>query len=495
MTKKKIVVVGAGPGGLTAAMLLAHKGYDVEIFEKQDYVGGRNGAMKIDGFTFDLGPTFLMMLFILEEMFEMSGRKLEDYLELKSIEPMYRLVYGDGKEFFPSRDKEYMKKQIEEMFPGNFKGYEKFMAYEKEKFARLVPCLQIPYSSPLHFLRTKIFKALPYLDAHVSLFKHLGKFFDHDDLKTAFTFQAKYLGMSPWNCPGIFSIIPYIEHSGGIYHPIGGLNQISHAMAKIIGEDGGRIHLNTGVKEILIEKGKATGVKLENGDTVKGDYVVINADFGHAMNQLVKKDRLKRWTPEKLEKKLFSCSTFMLYLGVDKIYDIPHHSIVFATDYRKNVHEIADLYELSREPSFYVQNAGVTDPTLAPEGQSTIYVLVPAPNNRSDIDWNTEQQSYREKIIDLMETRAGLIDLRKHIVTERIINPLNWEKNAFVYKGATFNLGHSIPQMLYFRPHNEFEEFKNCYIVGGGTHPGSGLPTIYESGRIAADLIEARDNC
>lgn len=305
MAKKKVIIIGAGPGGLTAGMLLAHNGYEVEIFEKEDCVGGRNRAIKIDGYTFDVGPTFLMMLFILEEMFEKSGRKLSDYLELKSLDPMYRLVYGDGRELFPTGDKEKMKEQIEKLFPGNACGYEKFLAYEKEKFSRLTPCLQVPYSSPVSMISRDLLKAVPYLDAHKSLFKHLGRFFNNDDLKTAFTFQAKYLGMSPWKCPGVFSMISFIEHTGGIYHPIGGLNQISHAMAKIIEEEGGKIHLSTKVKEVIIEKRKSKGIKLENGEEVRGDNVIINADFGHAMTHLIKKDLLRKWTEKNLRKNCF----------------------------------------------------------------------------------------------------------------------------------------------------------------------------------------------
>jgi phytoene desaturase len=179
-------------------------------------------------------------------------------------------------------------------------------------------------------------------------------------------------------------------------------------------------------------------------------------------------------------------------LGVDKLYDVPHHNIIFSPDYRNNVNEISDRMVLSEDPSIYIQNACISDPGLAPEGHSTIYILVPIANNRSNINWDNVKERYREKVIDIAEKRGGLTDLRKHIVTEKIITPSQWESEHFVYRGAVFNLAHGISQMLILRPHNEFEEIENCYLVGGGTHPGSGLPTIYESGRISAGLILKR---
>lgn len=494
MSRKKVCVVGAGPGGLTAAMILQSNGYDVEVFEKQPYVGGRNAAVHVGEYTFDLGPTFLMMKFILEEMFEIAHRKVEDYLDIRRLDPLYRLVFGDGRELFPTSDRASMKEQIARLFPGNYRGYERYMKYEEEKFARLVPCLQVPYGSPVDFLRPRFLKAAPYLDAHLSLHQHLGRYFDAEELKLAFTFQAKYLGMSPWKCPATFSIISFIEHSGGVHHPIGGLNQISAAMAKVIEEEGGKVHLGQGVEQVLVRAGRAVGVRLESGGEVRADYTVINADFGHAMSKLMPPGSVKKWSPVNLEKRGLSCSGFMLYLGLDKVYDgIPHHNIVFASDYKRNVSEIADTLVLSEDPSIYIQNAAVTDQTLAPEGKSTIYVLVPIANNRSGIDWPAEKDRFREKVLDIAETRGGLTDLRKHIVCERTITPQQFEDEVFVYRGAVFNLAHTIDQMLYLRPHNEFEEVEDCYLVGGGTHPGSGLPTIYESGRISAGLIMKKD--
>ncbi len=208
------------------------------------------------------------------------------------------------------------------------------------------------------------------------------------------------------------------------------------------------------------------------------------------MTHLMPPGVLKKYTPEKVARKKYSCSTFMLYLGVDKVYhDLPHHTIVFAKDYKKNVEDIFKSLNLSEDTSVYIRNATPLDPTAAPNGKSGLYILVPVANNKSKIDWKKEKDAFRERVLDILESRTPLKDLREHIVAERIITPDDWEQDANVFLGATFNLAHTLDQMLYLRPHNKFEELDHCYLVGGGTHPGSGLPTIYESARIAANMI------
>ncbi|HVN47926.1 MAG TPA: phytoene desaturase family protein [Bacteroidota bacterium] len=493
-TTRRVSIIGAGPGGLAAGMLLASKGYSVDIYEKYHQVGGRNSFFKVGDYTFDIGPTFFMMKDVLENIFQLSGYTLEDFVETIRLDPMYRLKFGNGKELYPSTDKEKMKQTMEQFSKGSFNGYLKYLEKEKIKYDKLIPCLSVPYGRVTDFFSKRLLSAIPYLDAHTSLYGVLSRYYDDPDVRLAFTFQAKYIGMSPWSAPGLFSIISYIEHGGGIYHVIGGLNKLSLAMAKAFEQSGGTIHLNAPVKKILVEHGTATGIILEDGSTVKSDYVVLNADFAYAMNHIVDAHDRKKWTDAALARKDYSCSTFMLYLGVKKEFNaIPHHSIVFADDYKKNVDEITESKVISKDFSFYVQNASVTDKTLAPSSKSTIYVLVPIPNNKSGIDWNQEKITMRNKIIDALEQRGGYTGLREHIEIEKIVTPADWEQKHSVYLGATFNLAHNIGQMLYFRPHNEFEEFKHCYLVGGGTHPGSGLPTIYESGRISAELIMNND--
>jgi len=489
MADKHIAIVGAGPGGLTAGMLLAKQGYKVSMYEKRPIVGGRNEAIKLGPYTFDTGPTFLMMTNILREVFEEAGRSLDKYCDVKPLDPMYKLSFPDF-DISPTPNHEAMAEQIKKLFPGNEHGYERFLARESIRYKKMYPCLQKPYSTPFSMVSQAILKALPHLALDKTLYQVLGTYFKADKLRISFTFQAKYLGMSPWNCPGAFTIIPYVEHAFGVDHVTGGLSRISDAMAEVVREHGGVIHCSTPVKQVVTENGKATGLLLENGEKIAADAVVLNADFGHAATHLFAPGVIKKYSAENLKKKTFSCSTYMLYLGVDKLYDEPHHRIVFSGDYKKNINDIASHAKPSDDMSVYVRNASITDSTLAPSGHSALYVLVPVSNNRSGVEWTESlAREYRDKVINRIVERTSMKDLRSHIVEEKIITPTDWEQSHDCYAGATFNLGHTLTQMLYLRPHNRYEEVKNCYLVGGGTHPGSGLPTIYESGRISTKMI------
>jgi phytoene desaturase len=355
----------------------------------------------------------------------------------------------------------------------------------------MYPCLQKDYGSLKQYVSKAMLRALPKLSLGRSIFDVLGDYFREDKLKLSFTFQAKYLGMSAWDCPGAFAILPYVEHAFGVYHVTGGLSEISEAMAKVCRELGVNIRLGTPVKQLVLEGKSVRGVELADGEKVMADETVLNADFGYAMKHLVPPGALKKYSPEKVDAKEYSCSTFMLYLGLDKVYDLPHHTIFFSGDYKGNIDDIFKGKVLSDDLSFYIRNASVTDKTLAPEGHSSIYVLVPVPNCTANIDWAKEKAAFRDRVIDAMEKRGGMKDLRNHIREEIVYTPETW-KDMNIHIGATFNLAHTLQQMLYFRPRNKFEELDNCYLVGGGTHPGSGLPTIYESGRIAANLIARR---
>jgi phytoene desaturase len=514
--KKHIIIIGAGPGGLTSAMILANKGYRVTILEKKDRVGGRNAALTLGEYTFELGPTFVMLPDVFKQTFTEAGKDMQKYLALQPLDLMYRLQYADGRKLHVHFDKQKFKSEIQRLFPGEATAFDRFMQQQKKTFDRLYQCLTIPYMYWYNYLRLKMLKAVPVLGLGKSVHDVLSSYFKDEDFKIAMAFQAKYLGMSPWTCPGGFTILSYVEHAEGIHHPIGGVHKISEALAQAAQDDGAIIQLNTSVKEILFggdmknnsatlsasiattkraaKKNVATGVLLEDGTVLEADAIIMNADFAYGMSQLVsektRQTYSKKYSDAKLAKKGYSCSTFMIYLGLKKKYDIPHHNIVFSGNYKKNVDEIYTTYTLPEDPSFYIQNASVTDPSLAPEGKSTIYVLVPVSNLDANIDWEKEKKGFRDLIIKKIATQTELTDIEDQIEVEQIITPLDWEQKAHVYKGAVFNLAHSLDQMLYLRPHNKLEGYNNLYLVGGGTHPGSGLPTIVESGRITARIIE-----
>ena len=486
--QKHVAIVGAGPGGLTAAMILARRGVRVSVFEKANRVGGRNAAIELDGHTFDTGPTFLMLRSILDEAFRDAGAETDALLDMRRIEPMYRLQFPD-KRLEPASDPVGMEAELARVFPGSESGYRAFRRREAARYKRLYPCLQAPYHRLLSLLSLDLVAAIPHLALGRSLYDVMKGYFGDEQLALAFTFQSKYLGMSPWDCPGLFSIIPYIEHSMGIWHPIGGLSRISEAMAEVARRHGAEIRLSAPVKRVLTQDRAAVGVELESGERISADEVIINADFGYAASTLFEPGTLRKYTSARLSKMRLSCSTFMLYLALDTKLDLPHHTICFAEDYRSHIEAVSRGGALKRDISFYVRNADVTDPTLSPEGCSSLYVLVPVPNARGGVDWGAERNAYRDITLDAIEARLGVSGLRAHIKDERVVTPVEWQHGYNVFDAATFNLAHNWRQLLYLRPRNKFEEIDNCYLVGGGTHPGSGLPTIYESGRIAANLL------
>ncbi|MFA9557965.1 phytoene desaturase family protein [Evansella sp. AB-rgal1] len=488
MKGKKIIVVGAGPGGLAAAMILSAKGYDVQVFEKQDYIGGRTSSFSLGEYSFDLGPTFFSMPHILEEIFQSTNRNLHDYVRLKELDPMYSLAFQDVT-IQATRDKHSMINTIERNFPGYGSRYEKFMNDTRKKMSMLMPILQNKHDSYGDYLSLKSLRALPSLDLGKSLYDVLSRYFEDERLLLSFTFQSKYLGMSPWKCPGAFSILSFMEYEYGIFHPLGGVNALTKAMARVVQEHGGKIYTGTGVEKIIVENNQICGVQLSNGERIDGDDVVMNADVAHGMTTLIEDDKRKKYKNIKLHKKDYSCSTFMIYAGVNQAVNLDHHTILFSNDYKKNVEQITESMELSEDPSIYIQNAAVTDSTLAPPGKSALYILAPVPNNASNIHWDTEKEAFRDLIWDQIEKKTGISDLRKSMEVEKILTPNDWEQKKHVFRGATFNLAHNLKQMMYYRPHNQVKEIKGLWLVGGGTHPGSGLPTIFESARITTKLL------
>ena len=484
--KKHVIIIGAGPGGLTSAMLLAHRGYRVTILEKNDRVGGRNARLQVGDYSFDTGPTFLHQKFTLDEIFAEVGRKSEDYLDFVKLDPMTRLTWGDVS-LETSCKREKMAANIREVFPDEEGNFLRFMDDHARKLKTIYPCLQKPYTNLGAYLDSNLVKALPYVATPKSVMDVLGNYFNDDRLKLAFTFQAKYLGMSPWKCPGLFSILSYIEYEHGIYHTQGGLSEISESMARVVDEEGGEIRLDTEVREIKYRGNTAASAELTSGEVLECDELIVNADYAHARTTIFGE---RKQTREALLKKKYSCSTFMLYLGIDKVYEEqPHHHIIFADDYHKNLGEVLEGRTISKDMSVYIRNSSITDPTVAPPGHSQLYVLVPAINTRHGHDWEEEKAAYTEQIIDRMIAKTNMKDLREHIVTRQVITPKGWE-DANIFLGATFNLAHTLKQMLHFRPQNKLKGFNNLYLVGGGTHPGSGLPTIFESARITANLID-----
>tara|TARA_X000001036_G_scaffold436924_1_gene481049 strand:+ start:247 stop:1932 length:1686 start_codon:yes stop_codon:yes gene_type:complete len=488
-SKPNVAIIGAGPGGLASALLLAKSGVDVTVFERSSAVGGRNKVFERDGFKFDLGPTFFHYPEVIEDIFKAIGMDAHEELRLHRLEMNYRLIFGQGGQLDCTSDLDEMTERIRGLSgDSNANAFRRYVDDNRLKLAKSKACLQEPWYGPTDLLSKRAMRVAGVLRPQRSVAGDLMKLFDDDRLMLAMSFQTKYLGMSPFNCPSLFTMLAFLEYEYGIFHPIGGLGSVSERMASIAKDLGVTFKMNEAVESVIMDGKTIKGVRTANGEFM-ADKVVMNADFANGMTQLFPDKVRKKWSNKKIDKKKYSCSTFMLYLGIDKTYEeLPHHQIYASSNYEKNLEDIEKNHKLTwDDPSIYVQNACVVDPSLAPEGCSTVYALVPVSHIHENIDWDKEKDAYRDRIIEQIETKLGFEGLRDHIVTEMVITPEDWGDHC--YRGAVFNLAHGLDQMLWRRPKNQFDEINNLYLVGGGTHPGSGLPVIYESARISSKLL------
>ncbi len=482
-----VIIVGAGPGGLACSLLLAKAGLNVRIIEKSNKVGGRTKLFTKDGYTFDTGPTFFHYPEVVEEIFQAIGLDAHKELELIRLDPNYRLIFGQGGSIDATTDVEDMVRQIDALCgPKDAEGFRRYVKDNRRKLEMSKKCLNTPWKSIFDIISKRAFRVSKVLRPWRSVATDLSKIFKDERMQLAMSFQTKYLGMSPFHAPSLFTILAYLEYEYGIFHPKGGLGKITEKMAAIAEGMGVEICLSEPVEEMVFEGKRVVGVRTSNG-IHRSKKVVMNADFASGMKAMVPDKMRRRWSNKKLDKKSYSCSTFMLYLGVNRLYDEPHHQIYASTEYQQNLQDIVKHQVTWNDPSLYVQNACISDPELAPDGCSTIYVLVPVSHVHDSIKWDDIKQEYRDLIVSQLP-KLGFEDIENHIVSETVVTPDDWGDRD-VYRGAVFNLAHGLDQMLWRRPQNRFEEFEGLYLVGGGTHPGSGLPTIMESGRISSKLI------
>ncbi|MBC6309966.1 phytoene desaturase [Listeria sp. FSL L7-1582] len=478
---KKIIIIGAGPGGLAAAMQLTEQGHNVHIYEKAAEIGGRTALLKQDGFSFDLGPTALNMPNVLTALFADCNRNIQDYIKLVSLDPLYSL-YIEDIIFSPTSDQDRTKKEIARLFPGEEEHYDRFMHDNAKKMIYLLPLWQEPFTSLWSLFRLRTLRALPSLTLGNHLIDELAKYFEDKRLRLAFSFETKFLGMSPWETPGAFSVIPFAEHYFGIFHIVGGINRLSYAMSEIMQENGGKIHLNQRVQQINTASKKITSITLESGEIVEGDYFFLNADFAYTMSHLFSKTKAPV-NLKKLDKKRYSCSGFVMYIGLDTTLPLNVHTVLFPSDFRIHMDEIMRQGIIPDDLSIHITYPVAVDKTVAPKDMSTLRILVPVPNNDNNIDWEKERPAMRQLILKTMEQKLDLVDLESHILTEKIITPHDWEKDYHIYKGAIFNLTHQLSQLGPFRP-NKIPAIKNMKIVGGAAHPANSLPFILESANI-----------
>lgn len=492
---RRIVVIGSGFGGLAAAVRLAARGHDVTLVEKRDQPGGRAYVYRQDGFTFDGGPTVITAPWLITELFELAGRKPEEYVTLVPVDPFYRIFFPDGSRFDYSGDEARMLAEIRSFspFPGDVDGYRAFVAKTERIFAKGFTDLATkPFLRPADMV--KIVPDLVKLESYRSVYGLVSRSIQDDRLRQALSFHPLLVGGNPFQTTSIYTLIHHLEREWGVWFAMGGTGAVVTALVRLFDELGGTLMLNAEVGRILTENRRATGVELVDGRVLPAAIVVCNADVAEAYQRLLPAAERRKHTDRRLARMRYSMSLVVIYFGTDRRYReagdaaLAHHNIILGPRYRELLSDIFKRKTLAEDFSLYLHMPTLTDPSLAPAGCEAFYVLAPVPHLGGDTDWARAAKPYRDRIMRALEERF-LSGLSRHIVTERMIDPRHFRDVLNSYLGAAFSVEPILTQSAYFRPHNRSEELPNLYIVGAGTHPGAGLPGVLSSAKIADDLI------
>lgn len=487
---KRIVVIGSGFGGLAAAVRLAARGHEVEVFEKRDALGGRAYVYRRDGFTFDGGPTVVTAPFLFDELFQVAGRRREDYFTLRALDPFYRIFNHEGRSFDYNDNTEFILGQIERWNPPDKEGYRRFIATTKAIFQKgFVELADKPFLKFSDMIR--IAPDLIKLQSYKMVYPYVAQFVRDEFLRRVFSFHPLLVGGNPFETTSIYALIHYLEREWGVHYAVGGTGSIVNAMGKLLEELGGRIRLNTEVEEITVMGRRVTGVRLKGGEQVRSDAVVSNADVAFTYRSLIGEAHRRKFTNRKIEAMRYSMSLFVIYFGTKRRYTdskLAHHNIILSERYKGLLHDIFTRKILSEDFSLYLHMPTITDPSLAPPGCEAFYVLSPVPHLGASIDWRVTARPYRDRIMKFLEAQY-LPDLQANIVTEHAIDPRHFQNDLNSYLGSAFSVEPILTQSAWFRPHNQSEEFDNLYFAGAGTHPGAGLPGVLSSAKIVEQLI------
>lgn len=486
-TRPHAVVIGSGFGGLAAAIRLGARGYSVTVLERLAEAGGRASVFRQDGFTFDAGPTIITAPFLLEELWQLAGRRLADDIDLRSVSPFYRIHFKDGSTFDCNGDAGFMRAQVAAFAPGDVDGYERFLklseAIYKIGFEQLA---HKAFGSWVDMVR--ILPDLVKLSGYRSVAGLVNKYIRDERLRIALSFHPLLVGGNPRNTSAIYCLILYLERKSGVHFPIGGTGALVQGMVRLIEGQGGMLRTRATVKDILVRDGKATGVRLENDEIINADIVVSNACAAWTYKNLLANQK-RTWSDQRIARTKFSMGLFVWYFGTDKKFnDVPHHSILLGPRHDELLRDVFDRKVLADDFSLYLHRPTETDPALAPAGCDAFYVLSPVPNLQAGIDWQIRAESYRQAIEKYLNENV-LPGLSGSIVTSKIMTPLDFKENYLSLHGAGFGLAPRLTQSAWFRPHNKSEDIENLFLVGAGTHPGAGVPGVLSSARVLDEVV------
>jgi len=478
----RAVVVGAGLGGLSAAIHLAAKGWKVAVYDKNPMPGGRMSTLTQDGFTWDVGPTLIMMPEILHGVFAQAGRRLEDYLELERVDPYYRVVFEDGGHLDLTGNLPCMVASADAIEPHGGARYLRFLG-EAEQLTRLTRAALIEraFAGPADILKPDVFRPLLRAQPLATVASAVAAHFASDKLRRAFSFQTLYLGTRPDATPAAYLMIPFVEAAFGVWYPRGGVHQIARAFGRLAGELGVTLHLNASVARIATEERRAVGLILDDGARVPADVVVANAEWAYTQDHLLADGEGRRRYQN-------GCSGVLFLAAIDGRVESPHHTFILSHDFEGNLADIFDRRCLPEHPSIYLSRPTATEPELAPAGTELLYILAPCPALARSVDWARELPGFRKRVLDRLSL-VGLDNIEERLLAEMVITPETFRERYNLSQGSAFGLAATLLQSGPFRPTIRSRRYRDLYHVGASSHPGGGVPIVTLSGRLAAEAI------
>ena len=488
---RKVAVIGSGFGGLALAIRLQSAGIDTTLIEKRDKPGGRAYVWHDAGFTFDAGPTVITDPSCLEELFALSGRKLADYVDLLPVSPFYRLLWEDGAVFDYTNDDAALFEQIASKSPADVEGYKAFLKYSENVFREGYE--KLGHEAFLDF--KSMIQAAPQLlryEAYRSVYAMVARYIQDPQLREAFSFHTLLVGGNPFKTSSIYALIHALEKKWGVWFPRGGTHALITGMMKLFTDLGGQVRIGSGVRTIKAEGARVTGVATDDGWSAAFDAVASNGDIVHTYRDLLGQHPRGQQMGARLQRKRFSPSLFVTYFGLKRQHpDIKHHSILFGPRYKELLEDIYTHGVVADDFSLYLHHPTATDPSLAPEGCSSFYVLSPVPHlGKAPLDWESFAPKYADRILTYLEKRL-IPGLRDDLVTMRTFTPQNFATELNAHLGSAFSLEPLLWQSAWFRTHNRDDVLTNLYFVGAGTHPGAGVPGVVGSAKATAKLMIA----
>lgn len=482
------VVIGAGFGGLAATIRLAVRGFRVTLVDRLDQPGGRARVLKQDGFTFDAGPTVVTAPFLFEELWELCGKQLADDVEIVPVDPFYRIRFDDGDVFNYTGDAEAMRREVARFSPDDVAGYEAFVEKSEEIFkVGFLELGDVPFDTVWDMAR--IVPDMVKLGSYRTVFGMVSKYVKHPKLRQVLSFHPLLVGGNPFSVTSIYALILYLERFWGVHYAMGGTGALVQGLVGLIEDLGGTIRLGEEVQEITLEGRRANGVRLASGEVIPADLVVSNADAAWTYRHLVPEHARTKWTNRRIDALRYSMGLFVWYFGTRRTYDnVAHHTILLGPRYKELLKDIFERKVLAEDFSLYLHRPTATDPTMAPDGCDAFYVLSPVPHLDSGVDWREQVEPYR-KAVEAYLSQSVLPGLEQEIVTSRVLTPRHFREDYLSYKGAAFSIEPVLTQSAYFRPHNRSKDIEHLYLVGGGTHPGAGMPGVLSTARVLDRVV------